>query len=155
MATLLFVIGFCGLAPVSNESSKWAIGSMLMLFTFFYDCTVGPITYALVAEMPSTRLRQKTLVLARTAYNISSIICNTLVTRQLNPTAWAWGAKTGFFWGGSCVLCLVWAFFRLPEPKNLSFAELDLLFEARTPARRFGKTPLCEGVELARGSEAE
>jgi SP family general alpha glucoside:H+ symporter-like MFS transporter len=28
----------------------------------------------------------------------------------------------------------------MPEPKDRSFAELDLLFEKRVPARKFGKT---------------
>jgi SP family general alpha glucoside:H+ symporter-like MFS transporter len=32
---------------------------------------------------------------------------------------------------------LVWTFFRLPEPKGLTFAELDLLFENKASARSF------------------
>lgn len=115
---------------------------MLLLFTFVYDCSIGPLTYALVAEMPSTRLRQKTVVLARNAYNAGSIVANILVTRQLNPGAWDWGAKAGFFWAASCLVCLLWAYFRLPEPKDRSFAEMDLLFERRTSARKFKTTVL-------------
>jgi MFS family permease len=107
---------------------------------FIYDCTVGPLAYAIVAEIPSTRLRQKTVVLARNTYNVGAIVCNVLITRQLNPGAWNWGAKAGFFWAGSCLLCFLWAYFRLPEPKGRSFVELDMLFEKRTPARLFRKT---------------
>lgn len=91
----------------------------------------------MVAEIPSTRLRQKSVVLARNAYNITSIICNILITRQLNAGAWNWGGKAGFFWGGVSLLALVWVFFRLPEPKNRTYAELDALFERRTSARKF------------------
>jgi SP family general alpha glucoside:H+ symporter-like MFS transporter len=32
---------------------------------------------------------------------------------------------------------MTWAFFRLPEPKGRSYAELDVLFESRVPARKF------------------
>ncbi|KAF2717532.1 sugar transporter [Polychaeton citri CBS 116435] len=137
LGALFLIVGFCGLAPESNQASRWAIGSMLLLFIFAYDCTIGPVCYCLVAEIPSTRLRQKTVVLARTTYNIGSIICNIIVTRQLNPTAWNWGAKSGFFWAGSCFICFTWAFFRLPEPSGRTFLELDALFMNKTPARKF------------------
>lgn len=56
---------------------------------------------------------------------------------MLNPTAWNWGAKAGFFWAGCTALCLLWAFFRVPETKGLTYAELDLLFEQGVSARQF------------------
>ncbi|KAF2094424.1 sugar transporter [Rhizodiscina lignyota] len=140
MTCLLLVIGFCGLASKSNAGAQWAIGSMLLIFTFVYDSTVGPVCYSLVAELASTRLRQKTVVLARNLYNVGSIITNVLTPRMLNPSAWNWGAKSGFFWAGCCFLCLVWTYFRLPEPKGRTYGELDTLFEQKVPAREFAST---------------
>jgi SP family general alpha glucoside:H+ symporter-like MFS transporter len=34
----------------------------------------------------------------------------------------------------------IWAFFRLPEPKGRTYAELDILFATKTPARKFAST---------------
>lgn len=102
MMVLLLVTGFCAIAPRGNTSAQWAIGSMLMLYTFTYDATVGPVCYSLVAELSSTRLRQKTVVLARNFYNITGISTNILTPHMLNPTAWNWGAKAAFFWAGMC-----------------------------------------------------
>ena len=45
--------------------------------------------------------------------------------------------KAGFFWAGCTFLCLIWAFFRLPETKGFTFAELDLLYENKVPTRKF------------------
>jgi len=140
MTALLLIIGFCGLTSRDNTAAQWAIGSMLLVYTFVYDSTVGPVCYSLVAEMSSTRLRQKTVVLARNLYNIGIIITNILTPRMLNPSAWDWGAKSGFFWAGCCFLCFLWSFFRLPEPKGRTFGELDTLFEQRVPARKFAVT---------------
>lgn len=140
MCCLLLIIGLCGLASPSNTAAQWAIGSMLLVFTFVYDCTVGPVCYSLVAELASTRLRQKTVVLARNWYNIGSIINNILTPRMLNPTAWNWGAKSGFFYAGTCFLCFVWSYFRLPEPKGRTYGELDVLFEQRVSARKFASS---------------
>lgn len=73
--------------------------------------------YSLVAEMSSTRLRPKTVVLARIAYNIFGIVNGIIVPKSesrfllprdersadarhsvLNPEAWDWAALSGFFW---------------------------------------------------------
>lgn len=126
-------IGTRGNAP----STSWVLGSMLIFLTFVYDSTVGPVCYVLVAEIPSTRLRVKTVVLARVAYNIASIIANVLTPRMLNPTAWNFKGKTCFLWAGTCFVMLVWAYYRLPEPKGLTYMELDILFEKKAKARKF------------------
>lgn len=139
---LLFIIAFTSFA--SNIASKWAIGSMLLVFTFVYDLTVGPICFALVAEVSSTRLRSKTIVLARSGYNIGGIVVNLLTTFQLTPkpTGWGWGAKAGYFWAATCFVCIVWIYFRLPEPKGRTYGEMDILFERKISARKFKSTQL-------------
>ena len=54
--------------------------------------------------------------------------------------AWNWGAKTGFFYAGTNLLCLIWCWFRLPETKDRTFGEIDLLFDNKVPARKFKHT---------------
>lgn len=56
---------------------------------------------------------------------------------MLNPTAWNWRGKAGFFWAGLAAVCLLWSYFRLPEPKGRTYGELDLLFERGVGARGF------------------
>jgi MFS transporter, SP family, general alpha glucoside:H+ symporter len=136
MLILLVVIGCLGTQPLTSSIS-WATASLLLVFTFIYDLTVGPVCYSLVPEIPSTRLRVKTVVLARVAYNIAFLIANILMPKMLNPTAWNWKGKTGFLWAGTSFLCIVWTYFRLPEPKGLTYCELDILFEHRAEARKF------------------
>jgi MFS transporter, SP family, general alpha glucoside:H+ symporter len=137
LITLHLTIGFVSLADRDNVAAQWAIGSMLLVISFSYNCTIGPVCYPLVAEMPSTRLRTKTVVLARNAYLVADIISNILIPRMLNPTAWNWGAKSGFFWAGMSSMCLLYAFFRVPETKDRTYQELDLLFEQKVPPRKF------------------
>lgn len=164
---LLLVIGFVGIAPASNRAASWVIGSMLLVYTFtctsprwkqtlfgpppviplltshpgaLDDFTIGPVCYSLVAELSSTRLRSKTIVLARNVYNVFGIINNIWTPYMLNPSAWNWGPKTGFFWAGICFLCLTWTYFRLPEPKGRTYGELDVLFLQRVSARKFAST---------------
>ncbi|KAI5256311.1 sugar porter family MFS transporter [Aureobasidium subglaciale] len=108
MASILMIVGFLGIAPASAAGAHWGIGAMILIYTFIYDTTVGPVCYSLVAEIPSTRLRNKTVVLARNLYNITGVVANILTPHMLNPDAWNWGAKAGFFWAGTGALCAVW-----------------------------------------------
>lgn len=142
MTLLLFIVGCLGIS--GSEGAQWGVGGLILLYTFVYDMTVGPVCYSLIAEISSTRLRNKTVVLARNCFNITGIIANIITPHMLNPQAWAWGAKAGYFWAGSCALCAVWTYFRLPEPKGRSYAEMDILFEARVPARKFKQTDVAE-----------
>lgn len=144
---VLLVIGI--IAATSNSSAaSWAVGSLLLVFTAVYDMFIGPICYSLVAEIPSTRLRPKTIVLARAVFNCFGIMNGVLTPYMLNPTAWNWKGKTGFFWAGICLLCTVYCFFRLPEPRGKTFGELDILFEKHVGAREFGKAK----IDMVKGS---
>jgi len=106
MIAILLIIGFLGI-PQGVSGADWAIGSMLVVYVFIYDATLGPVCYCLVSELSSTRLRNKSMVIARTAFSLCGIVVNVLTPRMLNPGAWHWGAKSGFFWAGVCVLCAV------------------------------------------------
>lgn len=158
VAQFILLIAVGCLSFGTNKASVWAIGGLLIVFTFVYDFTIGPVTYCLISELSSTRLKAKTIVLARAAYNASNIFVNVMTNYQLSSTAWNWGARTAFFWAGTCLLSAIWVFFRLPEPKGRTYAELDILFEKRIGARRFAKTtidPFEHSTELMQENEKE
>ncbi|GFZ47109.1 hypothetical protein JCM24511_04851 [Saitozyma sp. JCM 24511] len=138
MAVVLVVIG--GLGFMSSISATYAIGSLLIALNFIYNATLGPLCYTIIGEMSSTRLRQKSIVLSRIAYQIMNIICGIIVPRMLSPTSWNWGPKSGLFWAGSAGLSTIYCLLRLPESKGRSYGELDLLFENKVPAWRFKST---------------
>jgi SP family general alpha glucoside:H+ symporter-like MFS transporter len=137
---VLMAVGFSSLAH--SAAANYATGSLLLVFTLFYDITIGSVCYSIVAEIPSSRLRTKTIVLARIAYNLQGTINNVITPDMINPTYWNWKGKAGFFWAGLCSICLVWSYFRLPEPKGRTYAELDILFEQKVSARKFSSTQL-------------
>ncbi|KAJ5612905.1 sugar transporter [Penicillium lagena] len=138
---MLMGIGFASLASnATNTAPSYAIGSLLLVYTLIYDIGVGTVAYSMVAETPSTRLRTKTIVLARNLYNVQGIINGVITPYMLNQTAWNWKAKAGFFWAGTSFLCLIWTYFRLPEPKGRTYGELDVLFENGISARKFKST---------------
>lgn len=138
MTVLLLLTG--GMGTSGKKSLSMAVGSMLLVYTFVYDLTIGPMCYCIVGEMPSSKLRAKTVMLARNLYNIAGIIVAIVTPYMLNPTQWNWKAKSAFLWAGFAILSAIWVYFELPETKGRTFAELDKMFEDKVPARKFKYT---------------
>ncbi|CAN6642496.1 maltose permease Mal31p [Trichomonascus vanleenenianus] len=134
---LFLVMGFISLAPASNSGAPWGIAAVVLLVVFIYDSTLGPVTYSLISEISSTRLRGKTIALARNLFNLWAIVNSIIYPYMMNTTAGDWKGKIGFFQAGLCALCFAWAFFRLPEPKGRTYEELDIMFMREVPARQF------------------
>ncbi|ORX36696.1 alpha-glucoside:hydrogen symporter [Kockovaella imperatae] len=141
LAVLLILIGGLAVPSAHGDSgAKWGQAALVLMWVFTYDFTVGPVAYCIVGEVSSTRLRVKTVGLARITYNIVGIVAGILNTYMMNPLAWGWKGYAGFFWFVSCVLCWIWSYFRLPECKGRTYRELDILFERHVSARRFRRT---------------
>ncbi|KAI0151718.1 general substrate transporter [Xylariaceae sp. FL1272] len=139
LITTMLIIGVLS-ATTKTLSGLWAQAALLIVWHGVHSLTVGPIAFAIVAEISAIRLRTKTVVLARTVYNVALIFSTVIGPYSLNPSAWNWSGKVGFFWAGLGSLIAVWAFFRLPESKGRSYEELDMLFAQGTSARKFRST---------------
>ncbi|CAI4065046.1 hypothetical protein N7582_005439 [Saccharomyces uvarum] len=135
---ILFIIG--GLGCSDTHGAKMGSGALLMVVAFSYNLGIAPVVFCLVSEVPSSRLRTKSIILARNAYNIGNIVVAVLILYQLNSEKWNWGAKSGFFWGGFCLAVLIWAIFDLPETAGRTFLEINELFRLGVPARKFKST---------------
>ncbi|KAL3448299.1 general substrate transporter [Aspergillus insuetus] len=112
MLVILVVIGALGaIDPTTGVS--WAIGCLLLVLALVYDVSLGPLCFIIVAEIPATRLKMKSVSIARNVYN-GFIITNIVVPKMLSVGSWNWGAKSGFFWAGMCLILFIWSYFRLP-----------------------------------------
>lgn len=129
--------GFIAVYLEGQPAMNWALGSLIIFMTFTYNMTIGPTCYVIVAEIPSTRLRVKTVALARVVYNIFTIVNNIVMPQLLNPTAWNLAGKSCFIYAATAFLCLTWCYFRLPETKKLSYLELDILFDKGAETAKF------------------
>ncbi|KAH8805500.1 general substrate transporter [Xylogone sp. PMI_703] len=83
MSTTLFIIGFMALGKQSTAMG-YAQSVMYLIWYAIYEFSVGPLAYIVVAESSSTRLRSKTIGLARNLYNVSNIIGSVVTPYILN-----------------------------------------------------------------------
>jgi SP family general alpha glucoside:H+ symporter-like MFS transporter len=151
MPSTSMIIGCLGIPNSNKTSIAYGIGNILLIEYFVFYITVGPIIYTIVTEIPSSYLRTKSVVLARAVYNVFVVVYGQLVPRMIQKASWDWGAKSGFFYGGIMAIGLTWAFFRLPETKDRTFAEIDILFKNKVKPRAFRST----NVDLAEQTVGE
>ena len=50
------------------------------------------------------------------------------------------GGKCGYVWGATGFICLVTAWFCLPEMKGRSYREIDILFKRKVNPRKWPQT---------------
>ncbi|KEF59110.1 MFS transporter, SP family, general alpha glucoside:H+ symporter [Exophiala aquamarina CBS 119918] len=147
----LCLVAIGGLGFSESKNSHLAVGILLVISTLINMITTGPACYPIVAETPSGRLRYKTIVIGRFTYNLTGIFSNSVTPRMIAADAWNWGAKAGFFYAGTNLLCTIWCWFRLPETKDRTFGEIDLMFENHVPARKFKYTKVDPNKEFSVG----
>lgn len=117
LSCFLLVIGGLGVISQDNVGAAWALGSVLLVYTLVYNCTVGPVCYALVSEIPSTRAKVKTVVLARNVYNLVSSSLGLCTSRADRTTLRV----------ASLITSLYHACFRQPIGTGLAKAASSLL----------------------------
>lgn len=148
MTILLFVIG-CLSIPTHNQGAIWAMASLMDMWTFIYQMTVGPICFVVISEISATRLRERTIAIATAIQAGASIVFTVAMPYMLNTDEANWGGKAGFLFGAISIMCLLWCYFRLPESRNRTYEELDILFQLKVPARKFENYDLLAEVDNA------
>jgi len=138
---LLFMIGILDVAG-NGKGPVYGQVACIICFAFVYLATIGPISFTLFAEIPSSRLRSRTVGLGIVVQNVFGVLMNIVVPLLINPDAADLGGQIGFIFGVTAVGSLVWCYLRVPETKGRGYAELDVLFERRVSARRFGNAVL-------------
>jgi SP family general alpha glucoside:H+ symporter-like MFS transporter len=136
MTVILFIIGFLDI-PKNNTGAIWAQATLMDIWTFTYQMTVGPICFVLICEVSSTRLRGRTIAIATAVQSAFGIVFTIGMPYMLSSEEGNWKGKAGYLFGAISAACLVWCWFRLPETMGRTFQELDIIFENKVAARKF------------------
>lgn len=147
LTLILLLIGILAAPAELNSNVKWGQSALCLIWVATYALTIGPLAFTITSEMSATRLRIQTISIARNTYNLVQLISHIVEPYLINPTEANLKGKTALVWFGTAFPTLVWSYFRLPETKGRTYDELDVLFEKRVSARKFG------GYELDKEDE--
>lgn len=135
----LIAVGVAGSVGVSNSASL-AQASLGLIVSVLFCLGPAPASWVIIGETPSIRLRPLTTGVGRASYYLVNIPCIFLSSYMLNPDEANLGAKCGYVWAGTAFVCLAMAYIFLPEMKNRSYREIDILFNRHVPARKWKQT---------------
>ncbi|KAK2782727.1 hypothetical protein FQN52_000757 [Onygenales sp. PD_12] len=139
LAVILLTIAILDCVPNYEQrpSVIWAQSSIMLLWNFVYDLSVGPVCFVILCECSATKVRGKTIAIATAIQALFGIVMTVAIPYMINPDAGNMRGKLGFFFGGLAAICWVWTFFRVPETKGRTYEELDIMFEQKVPTREF------------------
>jgi len=136
---LLIALGIAGSVNVTT-ASQLAQASLGLIVSVFFTLGPAPASWVIIGETSAIRLRPLTTGFGRAVYYIVEIPCIFLAQYMLNPQGVNLRGECGYVWGATALVCLVIAWWGLPEMKNRSYREIDIMFRRKIPARQWKKT---------------
>jgi hypothetical protein len=139
---------------------------MSVIYICGYNGMVSTYAWLAGGEIPSQRLRSYTFGLAAAVGFAGAWLATFTAPYFINIDALNWGPEygmtapirlsmishltdtLGWIWGPSCMITVVWIYFFLPEIKNRTLEEVDEMFEAKLPARKF-REYVCVGRHVS------
>ncbi|CAK7235888.1 hypothetical protein SCUCBS95973_009420 [Sporothrix curviconia] len=154
----IFTVGALGLATPTS-SVKIAIVSLTMIYGLFYAASFGPVGPVTSSEVPSLRLRDKSISLSWNVQNVSNFLVSFTLPYLLDAGYADLESKVGFIYGSIGLAGIVWGYFYFPELKGRSLEEIDEMFAERVPARKTRKwissNPDSIGVRISKMENSE
>ncbi|KAK3679030.1 hypothetical protein LTR78_001483 [Recurvomyces mirabilis] len=139
LVILLLIIGILDCVPnyTNRPAIIWAQSSLMLIWNFCYDFSVGPVCFVILCEVSATKLRSKTVAVATAVQAFLGIIMTIAIPYLINPDQANARGKIGFFFGGLAGVALIWSYFRVPETRGRTYEELDLMFSRGVKTRAF------------------
>lgn len=84
---IVLLIALLDVAPSysANTSFAWAQSSLMVIYNFFYDLTIGPLCFVILCETSSAKLRGKTIAFSTAVNALINIACAVGIPYALNP----------------------------------------------------------------------
>jgi hypothetical protein len=124
----MFAFAIIGVATPGTHAAAKSLVAFVCIFNFSYGASWGPVAFVLIGELPSTKLRSKTLALATSVGWSFNVLLSVGMPYLLSDAYVMLGTKVGFIFGGTELLAFVFAFFFLPETKDRTLEEIDEMF---------------------------
>ncbi|OJJ49998.1 hypothetical protein ASPZODRAFT_157007 [Penicilliopsis zonata CBS 506.65] len=146
-----FICGFSmfALSIVSQAApNSTAAGNCLVAFTciysYSYGLSWGAFGPVVMGEIPSNRLRSKTISLSLTINWLWCLAIITSVPYLLSAEYANLGTKLGYLFGAMNVVLLIITWIIVPETKDRTLEEIDEMFLNAVPTKEF-KSYVCTG----------
>lgn len=136
LTSFLLITGGLG-TNTTNLSMIRGTVAFILIYSWWYNVSLGSVAFSILAEVSTSRLRYKTVAIGLATSSAINVMWQFTIPYMFNPDQANLGAKIAFIFGGLCLFCIAYLFFYQPETAGRSYAELDEMFAKGVPAREF------------------
>jgi SP family sugar:H+ symporter-like MFS transporter len=118
---------------VQNTAGQKVLIAFVCIYIAFFASTWGPIAWVVTSEIYPLAIRAKAMSMSTASNWLWNFGIGYATPYIVNPEFGNLGPKVFFVWGSTCVGCLVFTYFCIPETKGLSLEQIDILYQNTTP----------------------
>ncbi|ETI24719.1 hypothetical protein G647_04088 [Cladophialophora carrionii CBS 160.54] len=139
--SILFVLdmaaGSLAAAGLTTKGQQLGLAAVFIVFAFFNAASFQSLAFLLPAEIPTPSLREPTMAWS-TFWSYCTAVITTFAVPQITaPDAGNLGAQAAFIFGGCVFVTVIWSYFYIPETMARSAAEIDEMYAAKLPMRKW------------------
>lgn len=140
------------MASTKNTSANLALLCFMITWSMIYTGTVGCYGWAAAQETAAQATRPKTIAFTLVCQQLTALMLSSVFPYFINPDELNWGGKVMFLFVAAEVFILAGLFFCQPETKNRTYADIDVLFANKVPARKFKEFVVVDGEVVPKKS---
>ncbi|CCO28405.1 putative glucose transporter rco-3 [Rhizoctonia solani AG-1 IB] len=127
-----FLVAIIGVTiSVENQAGQKVLIAFVCIYIAFFASTWGPIAWVVTGEIFPLAIRAKAMSLSTASNWLWNFGIGYATPYLVNkgPGNANLGVKVFFIWGSTCVGCLLFTYFLIPETKGLSLEQIDILYQ--------------------------
>jgi MFS family permease len=119
--------------PAETSASSKVLIAFVCIFISFFASTWGPCVWTVTGEIFPLRVRSKGIALSTASNWLWNFVIAFSTPYLVDQGQADLGAKVFFIWGGTCILCFLFAYLFVYETKGLSLEQIDRMMADTTP----------------------
>ncbi|SMY22236.1 unnamed protein product [Zymoseptoria tritici ST99CH_1A5] len=139
------IIAGSSLAAKTNNATNWALLAFMITWSMLYTATVGCFGWAIAQETAAQATRPKTISFVLVCQQLTALMLSSVFPYFINPDQLNWGGKVMFLFVGAEIFIIGLLWLLQPETKNRTNVEIDILYAANIPARKFKDFDIIDG----------
>ncbi|KAF3916233.1 hypothetical protein ABW21_db0200325 [Orbilia brochopaga] len=128
-----FIVAGVGTALPGSKAANTTLIVFVCLYIFSFATTWGPVAWVLIGEIYPLPIRAKGVAIATASNWLWNFVIGYITPYIVDKDEGNLGSKVFFVWGSTCFLCLIFAYFFVPETKGLSLEQVDRMLEETNP----------------------
>jgi len=126
-------VAIAGTVDGGNPNTVRAEIAFICIYIFFFASTWGPAAWVVIGEIFPLPIRSRAVGLSTASNWLWNCIIAVITPYMVNTNEANLKAKVFFVWGSLCFICLIYAYFLIPETKGLTLEQVDRMLEETTP----------------------